>query len=304
MDTNILLAPCELGKVRTRIFAGFRAALCICCAAILWRRSAGATTLSFNPPPHEIFPNMDPLHELPRSPARPRLPNTSPATSSARRCRQTPRAQSRVWREGALTGGAWWQPREQPASELRQCLSRDAARHQRSAPVLSPTPSAPHSTTRISVTMQWRAHQPNPHATPGPDFKAMNRLAADRCGEEGRAPLIDLLPRRLLAGSALRQAYRSDPTPPPTPPVQSKPRTAASPPRATPAPSASPTTSACAGAHRVSRAAPRSPRTATPRLPTAARPATAAPRSGAAAGPASRPWRGWSRAPTRAPGST
>ncbi|KAI8471426.1 MAG: hypothetical protein J3K34DRAFT_417093 [Monoraphidium minutum] len=29
------------------------------------------------------------------------------------------------------------------------------------------------------VTLMWKQHQPNPHAKPGPDFKAMNRLAAD-----------------------------------------------------------------------------------------------------------------------------
>jgi len=32
-----------------------------------------------------------------------------------------------------------------------------------------------------AVTLQWREHQPNPHAKPGPDFTAMNRLAVDRC---------------------------------------------------------------------------------------------------------------------------
>ena len=29
--------------------------------------------------------------------------------------------------------------------------------------------------------MQWRDHQPKAHAQPGPDFKAMNKKAADRC---------------------------------------------------------------------------------------------------------------------------
>ncbi|KIZ00929.1 flagellar associated protein [Monoraphidium neglectum] len=29
------------------------------------------------------------------------------------------------------------------------------------------------------VTMQWAEHKPNPHAQPGPDFRAMNKLAAD-----------------------------------------------------------------------------------------------------------------------------
>lgn len=29
------------------------------------------------------------------------------------------------------------------------------------------------------VISSWKAHEPNPHAKPGPDFKAMNKLAAD-----------------------------------------------------------------------------------------------------------------------------
>lgn len=28
--------------------------------------------------------------------------------------------------------------------------------------------------------MKWKEHTPNPHTKPGPDFKAMNRLAVDR----------------------------------------------------------------------------------------------------------------------------
>ena len=27
--------------------------------------------------------------------------------------------------------------------------------------------------------MHWKPHQPNPHARPGPDYRAMNKLAAD-----------------------------------------------------------------------------------------------------------------------------
>ena len=32
-----------------------------------------------------------------------------------------------------------------------------------------------------AVTFKWVQHQPNPDDKPGPDFKAMNRLAAVRC---------------------------------------------------------------------------------------------------------------------------
>jgi hypothetical protein len=31
-----------------------------------------------------------------------------------------------------------------------------------------------------TVTMLWKAHQPNPDTKPGPDFKAMNKLSAMR----------------------------------------------------------------------------------------------------------------------------
>ena len=41
----------------------------------------------------------------------------------------------------------------------------------------SPTPPP----ARTAATMQWRDHQPKAHAQPGPDFKAMNKKAADRC---------------------------------------------------------------------------------------------------------------------------
>ena len=49
------------------------------------------------------------------------------------------------------------------------------------------------------MTMMWREHQPNPHARPGPDYRAMNMLAAVRWG--GR-PLTSNRPGGRVEGGA------------------------------------------------------------------------------------------------------
>ncbi|KAI8470732.1 MAG: flagellar associated protein [Monoraphidium minutum] len=79
-----------------------------------------------------------------------------------------------------------WMGRRRASMATNSLLAKAQLGKPRPTTFVSPDPGhvfgikmPPDAEGAKQVTLMWKQHQPNPHAKPGPDFKAMNRLAAD-----------------------------------------------------------------------------------------------------------------------------